>query len=113
MDVKERKNAEQGNTEGPDSSESQQVLTTPDVVAELGQLPPGAVVTEAAMARMFDRHPVSIKRAVARGELPAPTRLLGGNVWTAGAILRFLEARQEGAAKEREREARRFSVHRP
>jgi len=56
----------------------------PGIVKELGELGPGAVITEAALARMMDRHPASIKRAVNRGELPPPYRLLGGPVWTAG-----------------------------
>ena len=75
----------------------------PGIVAELGELKDGAVVFEEALARMFDRHPVSIQRAVQRGELPPPTRLLGRNAWTVGAILRHLEGRQEQAAKEKER----------
>ena len=78
------------------------------VVSSLAALPPGAIVYEDAMARMFKRHPVSIKRAVKRGELPKPTRLLGKNAWTAGAVLRHIEARLERLAKEAERDARRF-----
>ena len=43
---------------------------SPGIVKDLGSLPPGSIVPEEALARMFGRHPVSIKRAVERGELP-------------------------------------------
>jgi len=85
----------------------------PGVFATIGALPPGAIVTEDALARLFHRHPASIKRAVARGELPTPARLLGGNAWTAGAIVRHVERRLEAAAKERENTARRVEALRP
>ncbi|MEE2658306.1 MAG: hypothetical protein VX733_07365 [Candidatus Latescibacterota bacterium] len=70
------------------------------VIAELGNLGAGAVVTEAGLARMFHRHPASIKRAVTRRELPAPCRLLGQNVWTVGTIRDHIEQRMEDAARE-------------
>ena len=41
----------------------------------------------------------TIKRAVERGELPRPVRLMGKNTWTAGAIVRHLEARLEAEAR--------------
>ncbi|MCY3018631.1 MAG: hypothetical protein NTW87_06325 [Planctomycetota bacterium] len=85
----------------------------PGVFATIGALPAGAIVTEDALAKLFDRHPASIKRAVARGELPAPARLLGGNAWTAGAIVRHVERRMEAAAKELESTARRVEALRP
>lgn len=79
------------------------------VVAELGSLGPGAIITEAGLARMMNRHPKSIKRAVARGELPQPCRLLGQPVWTVGAIIQHIENRLERAAQKAEKEERRFS----
>jgi hypothetical protein len=70
------------------------------IVAELGSLGPGAVLTEEGLARLFSRHRASVKRAVGRGELPPPCRLFGGNVWTAGALVSHFERRQEDAARE-------------
>lgn len=81
----------------------------PGIIAILGELGPGAIITEAGMARLFDRHPVSIKRAAQRGELPPPCRLLGGNVWTVGALVRHIEKRLEQAAKEAERMAQKLA----
>jgi hypothetical protein len=86
---------------------------TPGIIRLLGELGRGTVISEAALAKMMDRHPASIKRAVKRGELPHPTRLLGGPVWTAGSIVRHIEARLEEAAIEAEKQARRLEMHRP
>jgi hypothetical protein len=83
---------------------------TPDgIVKALGELPPGAILAEEALARIFGRHPASIKRAVERRELPPPVRLLGKPTWTAGAILAHLDARLEVARREAEKDAARFS----
>ena len=49
----------------------------PGVIALLGELKPGAVITEEGVARLFGRHATSVKRAVQRGELPPPCRLFG------------------------------------
>ena len=85
----------------------------PGVVRELGDYPPGALITEGGLAKLLHRHPVSVKRAVQRGELPPPTRLLGKPVWTVGAILRHVEDRLERAAKESERTAQKISALAP
>ena len=75
-------------------------FTIPGLVAELGALPPDAVVTEESIAHLFGRHTTSVKRAVERGELPPPVRLFGQNTWTVGSIVRHIEDRLEEAAKE-------------
>lgn len=67
--------------------------TNAGVVRELGDLPPGAIVNEDWLSRIFARHPTSIKRAVQRGELPPSTRLFGKPVWTAEAILQHIHDR--------------------
>ena len=78
-------------------------------VAELAALPAGTPVDEAALARMFTCCRASIKRAVQRGELPAPTRMFGRPFWTAGAVVRHVEGRLTEAQKEAEREAARLA----
>jgi len=65
------------------------------LIEELGAMLPGALISEAWLAERFGRCVISIKRAVVRGELPAPAALLGENRWTAGAILRHIEKRIE------------------
>lgn len=89
------------------------VSALPGIFSEIGALPPGAIVTEDALANLFQRHPASIKRAVSRGELPAPARLLGGNAWTAGAIVKHVEKRMEIASKDAGKIARRLNDLRP
>jgi hypothetical protein len=85
----------------------------PGIIAALGELKPGAIITEEGMAHLFGRHVASVKRAVQRGELPPPCRLFGGNAWTVGALVRHIESRLEEAAQEAERTARKIAVLSP
>ena len=94
---------------------------TPGVIAVLGELGAGAVITEKGLARLFHRSPSTVKRAVSRGELPKPVTLFGQQSWTAGVLVEHLEKRQrlaEDAAAEarqkeadQEAEARRTELH--
>ena len=70
------------------------------VVREIGDLPSGAIVTETALAKIFGKHPCSIRRATDRGELPQPVRLMGKRSWTVGSIVRHMENRLQMAAEE-------------
>jgi len=80
------------------------------IVKALGELPPGAIIEEAALARIFGGcHSVTIKRAVERGELPPSVRMFGKPCWTAGAILAHVEARLEAAKRERDKDRARIS----
>jgi hypothetical protein len=85
----------------------------PGIIAALGELKPGAIVTEEGVAQLFKRHVVSVKRAVERGELPPPCRLFGARVWTAGALIRYIEQQLEKAAQEAERDVQRMRNHSP
>ena len=77
-------------------------LGNPGIIAELGQLGSGAVISEEGMSRLFGRHPTSVKRAIERGEIPHPFRLFGRNTWTAGALVRHFDRLLEDAAREAE-----------
>jgi predicted DNA-binding transcriptional regulator AlpA len=79
-----------------------------EICADLGALPPGTLITEKALAQLLGRSVKSIKRAVARGELPPPVRLVGASRWTAGAIVRHVEKRLEDAASQAQREKQRL-----
>ena len=70
------------------------------MIAFLGELGPGALITEEGMSNLFDRNPTSVKRAVERGELPPPCRLFGSNAWTARSVIDHIENRLAEAAKE-------------
>lgn len=71
-----------------------------DVITRLGELPPGALLTKEAVARIFNRDPVSIDRAIKRGELPPPVKLLGSARFTARSIIAHHERRMADAASD-------------
>jgi len=79
------------------------------IVRLLGELPPGAILDEEALAKTFGRSSVTIKRAVERRELPPPVRMFGKPCWTVSVILAHIEARLDAAKRKAERDAARFS----
>jgi hypothetical protein len=83
----------------------------PGVIAALAVLHPNAIVSEEGIAHLFNRHVVSVKRAVERGELPPPCPLFGSRVWTAGILIRHIERRLEQAAKDAEKDAKRIQSY--
>lgn len=85
----------------------------PGIIVALDQLGPNALVNESALARLLGCHPVTVKRAVRRGELPPPVRLMGKPTWTVGAILAHFDKRLEITAKEAEKAARKVEALRP
>jgi len=88
--------------------ETQEAMNT-GIIRELGELPPDTVLSEEALAKMFSRHRVSIKRAVERGELPPSVRLFGEPVWTVQALRDHVNRRLEAAQRDTERLQRRIS----
>lgn len=85
----------------------------PGIIAGIGRLDDGSIITEAGMASLFDRHVTSVKRAVQRGELPQPCRLFGQNAWTAGAVRSHIEMRLRLAADEAEKSEKRLAGYSP
>jgi hypothetical protein len=83
------------------------------ICAEIGALPAGALVTERGLAALLGKATRSVRRAVGRGELPPPIRMLGEPRWTVGTILRHIDKRLENAAREAEQERRRFEGNSP
>jgi hypothetical protein len=79
------------------------------VCAALGALPEGAIISEDGLAGMMGKCRMSIRRAVKRGELPQPARLMGKRIWTAGTIIRHMESALERAKQEGQRRERRLS----
>ena len=80
------------------------------IIAVLGELKPAAIITEEGVARLFNRHVASVKRAVQRGELPPSIPLFGQNVWTVGILIRHIESRLDQAAKDVERSTRKIAT---
>ncbi len=91
-----------------DSHHDEASVALPDSVAHLGRLEPGSIIDKAGLATLFHRCERSIDRAIERGELPPPTRLLGSLRWTVGSIIGHIEHRLQTAAKEREALDRRL-----
>ena len=74
---------------------------TPGIIAILGDLGPGAVINEEALATLFRRSASSVKRAVDKGELPEPIRLFAQPTWTVRVLVDHLEQRLRQAAQKR------------
>jgi hypothetical protein len=79
----------------------------------LASLPSDAIISERGLAEAFNRHVVSVRRAVARGELPPPVPLFGQRVWTVEALRAYLGVRQAEAAAAAEMVARKVAELRP
>lgn len=91
----------------PKSDDSDE-LDLPGVIEELGALPPKSIISEGGVARLFSRHPASVKRAVDRGELPPPVRMFGQSVWTVEVVTEHISSRLAQAAEEREARERKY-----
>lgn len=76
---------------------------------DLARLPEATVVTLGELARLLGKHPVSIKRAVDRGELPEPVRLMGKPIWTVRVLVEFIEKRLRDSSASMDV----FKKHRP
>jgi hypothetical protein len=83
-----------------EAKDGDETVQLPGVIAALGEMKPGAVITEEGVAGLFGRCATSVKRAVQRGELPPPCRLFGSNAWTVGVLVGHIERRLEQAAEE-------------
>jgi len=95
------------------STEMSNGYTTDLLVTTLGDLPGGTIITRKRLAKMLERHEVSIDRAVKRGELPPPVRFCGAPTWTVKAIMEHLNNRLAKAAKEVEKDSRRLHALHP
>lgn len=62
---------------------------------------PKALISVADLAQHFNRSQVAIRRAVRRGELPEPIRLLGKSYWSAGQIRLHIEKREKSCNSRR------------
>jgi hypothetical protein len=95
------------------SMSNQNTVDREGVIASLALLPADAIIDEVGLSRIFNRHPVSIKRAIRRGEIPPGVRLLGKQTWTARVVLDHLSRRLDAARQESERLQRRISALTP
>ena len=83
---------------GKDGDESE-AFKLKGVNVALGSIPAETLITEKGLAQILGKCTASIKAAVKRGELPRPVRLMGKNTWTAGAIVRYIDARVDSITR--------------
>ena len=92
-------------TTGPDSPDPG------NAIARLAELPERALVDEQFVANVFDVTPRTVRRMVARCEIPPPLSVGSRSMWLAGRILDFLDGRAQQAQRDAEREAERISEY--
>ncbi len=95
-------------------SDSNKVMATPKgtgIITGFAELPRDAIIDEAAVAKAFGVVTRTIKRMVARYELPPPILLASKRCWKAGAILDWLNDNIERAEKDAKRQMQRLLGH--
>lgn len=84
----------------PDEPESESPNHDTGIFTAFGTMPSSTVLSEDGLATIMGKNcRESIKRAVERGELPQPTKLMGKNCWTAGKIVAHIEASLDAEAR--------------
>lgn len=102
-----------GNEESATKVQDRSGVQLPGILTGLAGLPEGAMVTEKALADRFGVVPRTIRRMVARRELPPPIAVGGRSVWFADRVLAWLTAEAERREREAERhldKVRRLAV---
>ncbi|MGQ9592297.1 MAG: helix-turn-helix transcriptional regulator [Planctomycetota bacterium] len=70
----------------------------PLITTELAQYPEDTILDERALASTLGASPRTVRRMVARVELPEGFRLGGRTVWLVGTVRKYLEERARNAA---------------
>jgi hypothetical protein len=79
-------------------------------ITGLAALPGKTLIDERALALIFNVTARTIRRMVARRELPPPVPLAGRSTWVVERLIAHIEARAERAARKAEQEARRIEA---
>ena len=69
-------------------------------IARLDALGMNTIIDETEVAKLFGRCRKSIKRSVARGELPPPVRTFGQDTWLVACIAEHMKERLAAAARD-------------
>jgi hypothetical protein len=81
------------------------------VCIDLATMPVNAQLDMHALAKIFKRSKKSIQRAIRRGDLPKPFRMMGKCVWLAGVIIDHFVEKQRGALQLDAKRKERLSRH--
>jgi hypothetical protein len=76
-------------------------------IVTLAELPGKSLLDEAALAAALNVTKRTVRRMVARFELPPPISLAGRSTWIAERVIAHLDERAERAARAAEQESRR------
>ena len=82
--------------------------SSPLVLTQLAEYAPGTLLSQSALADALGVSPRTLRRLVARGEVPQGIRLGGRKVWLAETVFKYLSERAERQARESERQAARL-----
>jgi predicted DNA-binding transcriptional regulator AlpA len=86
-------------------------LTPPGrLITALATLPEKSMLDEAALATALDLSKRTVRRMVARHELPPPFRFAGKSTWFSGKVLAHVERRADALARDGERAARKLEA---
>jgi hypothetical protein len=83
---------------------------TTGTLTGLAELPAKTLLTETALAVLLRVSPRTVRRMVARFELPPPVRMAGKPTWLVERVLAHIEARAARAARQAELEAQRLAA---
>lgn len=56
---------------------------------DFSNYPREAIISKKELALLFNKSPLSVDRAVRRGELPPPIRILNRDSWVVGILIDF------------------------
>lgn len=94
------------NSQEPEADEPE-LDDRPGIWREFNDLGRDTLISEAAMAQIFGKHLMSIRRAIDKQQLPQPAKLMDARVWRLGTILDFIDARLKAEQKEADKLRRR------
>lgn len=80
-------------------------------ITQLAELPPHALVDEQFLADAFGVTPRTVRRMVARHEIPPPLSIGNRAIWVVGRVLDYLDGRAKKAQREAEKEAERIDKY--
>ncbi len=79
-------------------------------ITALAIMPDKTLLDERALASALNVSKRTVRRMVARHELPPPVRFGGKSTWLTGRVLAHVEARAERQARDAERAARKLDA---
>lgn len=79
-------------------------------ITALATMPEKTLLDECALADALCLSKRTVRRMVARNELPPPFRFAGKSTWLTGKVLAHIEARAERQARDAERAARKLEA---